>query len=220
MENYQLLVTKILDTYKRKNLQDSLICLPVFGSDDSVIAFLRPITSDYIITTPNCVELMSKWRIENPTISNGIFTVTHERTKKWLDSLVINNDKRIIFLVEDFSGRYIGHIGFAAFDYEKKTAEIDSVLRGVKGVLPGLMEHCMKAMIRWGYDVLKLEKIELSVFSDNTHAVEFYRRCGFADDVLTPMRKVEMPDEVKWEPDPDTTRKDAEKYYLKLKYIG
>jgi len=156
MKKYQKFIKNILDSYKCKSYDDYLICLPVYDEGKKIVAFLRPITKNYIETIPNCVELMSKWRIENPTISTGKFTVTHERTQRWLDNLVINKNDRIIFLIMDFSGNYLGHIGYASFNYKKKSAEIDSVLRGVKGVMPGLMGFCMNTIIEWGKKVLHL----------------------------------------------------------------
>ena len=155
---YQNYINNILDSYKCKSHGDYLVCLPVYDENKKIISFLRPITKNYIETIPNCVELMSKWRIENPTISTGKFVVTHERTQRWLDNLVINNNDRIIFLITDFFGNYLGHIGFALFQYDIKSAEIDSVLRGEKKVLPGLMQFCMDTIINWGWKVLKLKK--------------------------------------------------------------
>lgn len=220
MNEYQNYLKEILDSYKCKNKGDYLIILPVYNDQQEEIAYLRPITANYMRTIPSCVELMSRWRAENPSLATGIFTVTHERTRKWLDNLVVGNDRRILFLISDFNGRYLGHIGFAAFDYENKSAEIDSVLRGVKDCMPGLMQHCMKSMIDWGKCVLKLEEIALEVFLDNTHAVEFYRRCKFVDNIRIPMVKITLPDEEKWEPSPDPKMQDAERYFLKMIYKG
>jgi RimJ/RimL family protein N-acetyltransferase len=218
MENYQSYVNDILDRYKCKSIEDYLICLPVYDESNNIVAYLRPITSNYLETIPNCVKLMSRWRVENPTIGTGVFTVTNERTKCWLDNLVVNNSNRIVFLIVDFTGTYLGHIGYAAFQYDIQTAEIDSVLRGEKDVIPGLMKFCMNTMIKWGKQVLMLKEITLKVFSDNIHAVEFYERCGFAKDILIPLVKVILPDEEKWEISPDDGLKKAERYYLKMIY--
>jgi RimJ/RimL family protein N-acetyltransferase len=218
MKKYEKYIKEILDKYKRKNKSDYLICLPVFNSDENIVAYLKPITADYIDTIPDCVEIMSKWRIENPMIGTGTFTVTHERTKRWLDNFVINNSDRIIFLTMDFNGNYIGHIGYAAFDYASRSAEIDSVLRGEKEVIPGLMQFCMSVMIKWGKEVMKLNQITLKVFADNTHAISFYERCGFKKDILIPLVKNILPDEEKWEISKDANITNAERYYLKMVY--
>jgi RimJ/RimL family protein N-acetyltransferase len=218
MKDCQLYVNDILNRYKCKSIDDHLICLPVYNENNHIVVYLRPITSNYLETIPNCVTLMSRWRIENPTIGTGTFTVTNERTKRWLDNFVVNNNNRIIFLIVDFKGTYLGHIGYAAFQHDIKTAEIDSVLRGEKDVIPGLMQFCMNAMIKWGKQVLMLNEITLKVFFDNSHAIEFYERCGFMSDILIPLVKVILPDEEKWEISPDPNLKNAERYYLKMIY--
>jgi RimJ/RimL family protein N-acetyltransferase len=218
MENYQSYIDDIINRYKCKSIDDYLICLPVYDGSNNIVAYLRPITVNYLVTIPNCVALMSKWRVENPTIGTGIFTVTHERTQRWLDNFVINNNNRIIFLIADFTGTYLGHIGYAAFQRDIQAAEIDSVLRGEKNVIPGLMQFCMNTMIKWGRQTLCLEEITLKVFSDNIRAVEFYERCGFVKDILIPLVKVILPDEEKWEISLDPNLKDAERYYLKMVY--
>jgi RimJ/RimL family protein N-acetyltransferase len=215
---YQEHINNIFDSYKCKSQGDYLVCLPVYDENKKIVSFLRPITKDYLQTIPNCVELMSKWRIENPTLGAGTFVVTHERTQRWLDNLVINKNDRIIFLIMDFYGNYLGHIGFASFQYDRKSAEIDSVLRGVKDVIPGLMGFCMNTMIEWGKKVLQLEEITLSVYADYTHAIDFYMRCGFRRDIVLPLVKVILPDEEKWEISTDKDLKNAERYSLKMVY--
>jgi RimJ/RimL family protein N-acetyltransferase len=218
IENYQEYLDEVVNHYKCKSLNDYLICIPVFDSKKSIVAYLRPITVDYHKTIPSCVELMSKWRIENPTIGTGTFTVTNERTEHWLNNLVINNHNRIIFLISDFVGNHLGHIGYAAFDYDRQSAEIDSVLRGVKDIIPGLMCFCMNSMINWGKNILKLKEITLKVFSNNTHAINFYERCGFTKNILIPLIKVVLPDEEKWEVSSDPNLKKAERYYQQMIY--
>ncbi len=210
-------IKQVLDTYNCKQKNNYLVCLPVY-ENEKIIAYLRPITADYLNTIPNIVEFMTRWRIENPTLATGTFTVTYERTQKWLENIVVNNDNRIIFLVQNFNSEYLGHIGFAAFDENNESAEIDSVLRGAKNIIPGLMERCMEAMIPWGYDVLKLKHIHLEVFFDNTHAVNFYKRCGFKEDKLIPLVEKILPDEKKWERDPNPDNKNAAKYFLNMVY--
>lgn len=211
---YQEQVKQTLDRYKRKNPEDYLVLIPIFDKMQNTIGFLRPVTADYRTTTPACVELFSRWREENPTLSLARFQVTNERTERWLDRLVVENDNRIIFLIQDSAGEYIGHIGFAGFRYEKRAAEVDSVLRGKKGVHPRMMEWAMDALICWGKRELGLEHIDLEVYSANEHAIQFYKRCGFCEGHLIPLRRVELSDEVKWVPCDD--EHSAEKYYLHM----
>ncbi len=218
MEDFSTYVRRILRQYKRMETADYLICIPVYQDDGEIVAYLRPITADFRKTIPQCVALLSQWRVENPSIATGTFTVTHERTMKWLDNLVVNNDDRILFMIQALDANYLGHIGFAAFDETDRSAEIDSVLRGVKDASPGLMQAAMKAIMAWGQKELGLAAIHLKVFHDNPHAICFYERCGFEDAGRIPLVKVVLPDEEKWEISEDPNMTDAERYYVKMDY--
>ncbi|MFP3154904.1 GNAT family N-acetyltransferase [Lachnospiraceae bacterium ZAX-1] len=220
MNEFQIHIKSILDMYKCKSEGDYLVCLPIYNEDGDIEAYLRPITQDYRTTIKDCAELLSKWRVENPTISTGTFEVTEERTKRWLDKLVVGNDDRIIFMIQGLNGHYLGHIGLTSFDATRKEAEIDSVLRGTKNEISGLMKHAMAAIIRWGQDELQLNHIKLKVFNDNTHAVEFYKKCGFIEEKRLPLVKVSLEDEEKWEISADLNLQNAEKYYLEMVLVG
>lgn len=208
-------VTSILDQYKRKKTTDKLILIPVLDEKRQTMAFLHPITTDYLQETPECVHLFSKWRKENPTLSLARFDITNERTKNWLDRLVVQNDNRIIFMITDCAGKALGHIGFANFREEGQIAEVDSVLRGEKTGYPKLMEYAISALIEWGRQELDLQKVDLEVWSQNEHAICFYKRCGFTEDRLIPLRKVQEAAEVRWVPDEGLVG-NAENYYLHM----
>lgn len=208
-------VTEKLNQYKRKQSRDNLVLIPILGADESTIGFLRPITADYKITMKECVELLSCWRAENPTLSPTRFHVTHEGTERWINNLVINNDQRILFMVQDTGGSYIGHMGFAGFDYTVRSAEIDLVVRGRKNTAYGLMEHAIQALVRWGRQELELEHIGLDVLWDNAHAISFYERCGFQKGELIPLTREDAQGETRWTPHRGA-QFEAEKYYLHM----
>lgn len=205
-------VIQTMDLYKRKKKTDYLIMIPILDDEMQIMGFLRPITADYHATIPGCVQSFSKWRKENPSLSPARFVVTDERTDGWLKRLVIENNNRITFMIQDLNGINVGHIGFAGFRYDSQTAEVDSVLKGVKAGYPRMMEYALKALIQWGRDVLKIPHFDLEVIWNNDHAIRFYERCGFEKDYLIPLEKEELPDETRWvvckEP-----KENAEMYY-------
>lgn len=220
MKDYALFIKERLDCYKGKYQPESLKLLPVYNYQTILCAYLRPITEDYRITLPGCSDLLGKWREENPGIATGTFQVTRERTEKWLDTHIIGRDDRILFLIVALDGQFLGHIGFSSFEYQEKACEVDAVLRGVNDVHPGLMGYALNSLICWGLSDLRLEKITLKVFADNTHAIQFYRRCGFQVMQLIPLVKVVLPGEEKWEISPQLQGTVAERYYTEMIYQG
>lgn len=212
---YEKRVTEKLNRYKRKQPRDNLVLIPILGADESTIGFLHPITADFKTTIKECVELLSCWRAENPTLSPTRFHVTHEGTERWINKLVVDNDQRILFMVEDISGSYIGHMGFAEFNYAARSAEVDLVLRGRKNTAYGLMEYAIRALVRWGRQELELEHIGLDVLWDNAHAISFYERCGFQKGELIPLTREDAQGETRWTPHRGA-QFEAEKYYLHM----
>lgn len=204
-----------LDQYKRKQNSDILMLVPILDADKNTAGFLKPITADFKATINGCVELLSRWRAENPTLSPTRFHVTAEGTERWINDLVIHNDQRILFMVQDLGGNYIGHMGFAGFDCAMRSAEVDLVVRGEKNAASGLMGYAVQTLVRWGRQELGLEHISLDVLWDNAHAISFYERCGFQKGKLIPLTKEETLGETRWTPHRGT-QFEAEKYYLHM----
>ena len=79
---------EILNFYKRKQARDKLILIPILDSEENTVGFLRPVTADFNVTIPDCVELLNRWRVDNPTLSPSRFPITHERTRRDRKSVV------------------------------------------------------------------------------------------------------------------------------------
>lgn len=188
----------ILNVYKRKQAKDKLILIPILDADENTIEFLRPITADFYRTIPNCVQLLDRWRADNPTLSPSRFPITHERTRRWIMDLIINNDRRILFMLQNLKGQYIGHIGFTNIDSEQHSAEVDMVLRGEPTEPARFMHYAMETLVEWGKQELLLEHIDLVVLPHNKCAISFYSRCGFHNDGFIPLIKCEANNEISW----------------------
>jgi len=191
-------IQKILDQYKRKQKEDKLILIPIFGENGATVGFLHPVTADFTTAMVGCVELLDRWRLENPTLSPSRFPITHERTVRWVTNSIIENGKRILFMIQDLDRKYIGHIGFTNICAEQKSAEVDMVVRGEKKIDPGMMGYAMAALIRWGKQDLGLKEIYLAVLPYNEHGISFYQRCGFKKAGIIPLIKVEADGEISW----------------------
>lgn len=191
-------VIHILDQYKRKQCECNLILVPILNENRETVGFLRPVTADFTATIPGCVELLDCWRADNPTLSPSRFPITHERTERWITDAIINNNRRILFMIQSLEGTYIGHLGFTGITPEKGSAEVDMVVRGEKKIHPGLVGFALKSLIRWGKEELGLAHIDLVVLPYNKHGIAFYERCGFERDGIVPLIKVESGNEISW----------------------
>lgn len=179
MKKYELFIKDIFDSFKCKNKNDLLKCIPIYDDKNSICGYLVPIIKDFQTVMPSCASLFAQWRNENPSMSADSFTATAPGTEKWLDNLIIGRDDRILFLIISVDLLKIGHIGYSSFVFDEKCCEVDAVLRGEKSIMPGMMTFALRALIDWGLERLELENIRLRVFSDNLNAIKFYKRNGF-----------------------------------------
>ena len=197
---------------KRLNPNDDFVCIPIINDKGNTVGFLKPVTFDYEILFPTVVSLCSKWRRENPSLSNSIFEITDERTKRWIDNLILKRKDRLLFLIDDLDGNHIGHCAYSTFDFEKRIAELDAFCRGEVCKIPKLMKCVDKAMIRWAKDNLKLEALQLRVNEDNDWSILLHKRCGFEIVSRIPLFKRVLEGEVRWDEDDTRDEKEADKY--------
>ncbi len=178
-ENYQVFIEGLFDRFKQKSEGDPLLCLPIASDNGETVGQLRPITRDFRLSLPGCPALLARWRNENPTLSAQSFTATTAGTARWLEEQIIGRGDRLLFLIVLLDDSLVGHIGFSSFEYAHRLCEVDAVLRGEPNAPPGIMTFAMRALINWGLQELGLNHIQLRVFSDNTHAIRFYKRNDF-----------------------------------------
>jgi len=218
MNNYKKYIVGIFNEYKCKNIFDELKCIPVYNNKKLIYAYLVPITFQYKLTSPEYVHLLSEWRRNNPIGFSSIFKIDDIRTEKWIDGLVLNREDRILFMIETFNRKKIGHLGYSSFNFEQQNCEIDNVVRGVKGEYPGIMKYAMNSILYWGIKKLKLRDIFLRVLSDNKHAINFYKNCGFTEIKKIPLFKVETKGEIKWVEKDDKHYKKPDRFYSYMQF--
>lgn len=185
-------------------------------SVDSKIYRLVPITASDQLSR-KVISLLTLWRKNNDWWFPSQFNVTYEGTKRWLTSQLIEKKGRILFFLEDRKHNKIGHMGLYTFNYEENSCEIDNVIRGKKSA-PGVMTDALQVLLKWTYDVLKIQTIYLRVFSDNERAIQLYRRCHFVDECIIPLKKEIHDDGTYWIEELKMKEK-PERSFLKMRHV-
>lgn len=162
-------------------------------------------------------KMVMMWRQANQIGFANRFEGTMEKTKYWFENILLPNNEKILFFVHLLSGMVIGHLGYASFDFEKKTAEIDNVVRGVKSIGHGIMALATETLIDWGKEKLLLEDIYLRVLDDNPHAVMFYERLGFKEQYRISLYRKEHDNMIEWTPQDNTCLQKPDKHFIVMK---
>jgi RimJ/RimL family protein N-acetyltransferase len=134
-------------------------------------------------------ELLIKW-----SGSTFKFPLTEEDMDWYIkDANDPEHSKVLIYKVVDTElGQTIGHISLGSIDRENRSARISRVLIGSKRVRgKGYCGDMMHAILKIGFDELKLHRISLGVYDGNKAALRCYKSSGFKKDgVLRDKKKV------------------------------
>ena len=179
--------------------------------DGRVLGRLEPISwAD--AQRPEATILLAEWRAKANPFFPSQFIVTLEGTHRWLVKGLLETADRILFWVKTADGRPVGHVGLFRFDFENRSVEVDNIVRGEEGVLPGVMRTAIAAMLDWAFDALGCEATTLRVMSDNDRAIRLYRRLGYVEIDRVPLKREQEGAVVHWvevespEGDPATAR--------------
>jgi len=181
------------------------------------VGYLMPVC-EFHITDDALIAKFAKWRDENSFAYPTRFPVTIHDTKKWLRSRLLDVRDRFLFLVLDKFANPIGHVGLANAFNTVEEVEIDNILRGEKQIEPGLMTQAMQTLLKWTQETLLPKRIFLEVFSDNQHAISFYRRLGFIDENLQPLQRLQDGETINFVPIKAEENQTPDAYFLKMSY--
>jgi perosamine synthetase len=164
------------------------------------------------------ISTFSAWRRENMFAFPSQFPVTDAGTSAWLRKRLLDVPDRLLFLVLEKHGRPVGHLGYANCLNDQCAMEIDNVVRGVKGIHAEIMSEAMRTVLKWAEEVIGPHSIFLRVFQDNAHSVAFYRRLGFHDGEVIPLRKQVEGDSIVYAPIRQGDTAVPDKCFLRMEY--
>jgi len=140
------------------------------------------------------ISLLAKWREENYFAYPTKFKVTLAGTQKWLKEQVLDNPSRLLFLVVDQCGKWIGHVGLGDCLNYGRSIMLDNIVRGDKTHARGIMSEAVIELAEWARKMFLPTKVYLKVLDDNSHAIDFYKRLGFIEVQRIPLKRQEKED--------------------------
>lgn len=158
--------------------------IDIRGADDEVIARLVVIDQARA-ADPEVVQSLFRWRAASMTGFLTVFEPTIEKTRGYLEKLVLTDPARILFLILDPNGRPVGNIGLC--NVTAADAEVDNIVRGERVETPNFMARVQAGLIAWARERLGVARVYLNVLSDNERAVNSYLKAGYVETGRTPL---------------------------------
>jgi RimJ/RimL family protein N-acetyltransferase len=109
------------------------------------------------------------------------FPLTHDSLTWYLeDSNAPGSSVYIYKAIDTADGSVVGHISLGNISEKNRSARISRVLVGSNAHRgKGICQTMVKAVLKVGFEKLKLHRISLGVFSFNKSAILCYQKCGF-----------------------------------------
>jgi RimJ/RimL family protein N-acetyltransferase len=106
-----------------------------------------------------------------------------EKSLEWYieDTNIIGDSEAFVYkAVDTETGETVGHISLGGISYKNRSGRISRVLVGNTAQRgKGICRDMLKAVLRIGFDELKLHRISLGVYDNNTSAIKCYEKSGF-----------------------------------------
>ena len=148
---------------------------------------LREITEE---DTKNIV----KWR-NNPNVKKNFCIqddITEESHLNWFKNRILTGNVKQFIIIAKTENNPVGSTFLRDIDLKNKKAEFEIFIGEDSARNKGIGTDCTKLIIKYGFEILNLNKIFLRVFSNNKGAIRAYEKAGFKyegtakEDVLLP----------------------------------
>ena len=141
--------------------------------------YLRPITME---DTDRIVSWRNQDRVRHNFIYQKLFT--KESHENWMHTQVETGHVVQFIICEKNNDRPVGSVYFRDIDHDNKKAEYGIFIGEADAAGRGIGSETARLAADYARDVLKLHKLMLRVFADNTAAVRSYEKAGFEKEAL------------------------------------
>ena len=115
----------------------------------------------------------------NQYLESRFVSWTDEMLCSYIDNLVNNNNELLFAICIMESKKHIGNVKLGPINWNHRFADI-GIIVGDKGQWgKGRAAEAIKAICRYGFDELKLNKITAGCYGDNQGSVKAFNRVGF-----------------------------------------
>lgn len=148
------------------------------------IGTLIPLNKNHLHQN-DLIDKLTNWRNLNMKSFLSHFVATPDRTRSWLENVVLKSNNQVFFLIYDKDNILIGHFGFK--DLNSHSAMLDNAIRGERIGHPKLFVIAGKAIVAWLWENTTINKIYTTVLAENISAIMMNRQIGFTKMIRHPL---------------------------------
>lgn len=130
------------------------------------------------------VEIYTKW-MNDRSVTDGIQNTssicTLERERKWIENSNTKENTFNFAIVEKEKDQLLGNCGIYKIDPIDRTATLGIFIGEEEKRNQGYGAEAISLLLDYGFNILHLHNIHLSVFSFNERAIACYKKIGFQE---------------------------------------
>jgi len=137
---------------------------------------------DLVAVSMRYLDDYVRW-MNDPEVTDMLGVVSMGMSKgterKWVESETDSKDTRMTLTILTKNGLAIGNMGLMGIDYVSRHATL-GIMIGEKGMWDkGFGGEAIRTLLRFAFEELNLDRVELSVNSNNARAIRCYEKAGF-----------------------------------------
>lgn len=150
---------------------------------------MKKINEFIILRKPDFSDIDELYILKNDEYSNsqlGGFNngYSKEDIRNWIH-FHNSQTNEIVFVIQEVEhGKLIGHVGLYKIDYRIRKAEFAILIADENYRGKGFGNFCTTYILDYGFNQLNLNRIELTLLSENIQALGLYKKNGFVQEGL------------------------------------
>lgn len=158
-----------------ENIKDAYLKSINYKNSYNLIPF-----SKFMLEDDELIKQLLDWRIKDKYFFFDEMEPTYETTINWLNSEIVSNPDRILFLIFNKHGKIYGCVGLNIREFFENSIEIEHLV-----ILPETnyseANKVIITLIEWCQKIINVEKFYWRVFSNITDRIEIFEKIGFKE---------------------------------------
>ncbi|MCA0988425.1 GNAT family N-acetyltransferase [Guptibacillus algicola] len=147
-----------------------------FLQDEKV--YLRPVEEDDL----DIFYTRALWDREGRKLTGTQIVFSRQGVQSWFDRISIDQSRIDLVVCLQKTDQIIGDIAMLDIDHHNKKSVVRISIFEKEYWGKGYGTESMSLLVKYGFDVLNLNRIGLDVFSFNERAIKSYKKLGFQEE--------------------------------------